>query len=165
MAIVVDTDRVVLVLNGTNYYNMDYILKVTDRQEKPGSSMSPPGQNYKNNIIMALGGQMADIEVSFVIANGGDDKSVDESGNNTHPSGDTVVTVKEQIQYLKDVMQSYKIGSSWTLADEDGFYGSLSDPTNGLNVSFQNLEVPTYDNNSPRWREARMELQVGEVIA
>lgn len=160
-----NTDRIVLVLNGSNYYNIDYIKDVTDRQQRPSTSISPPGQNYKNNIVMSLSGQKADIEISFAIKNDGEDKTLNESGSNTHPSGNSVVTVREQIIYIKDVIQSSNIGASHTLADEKEIYGSLSDPSNGLNVNFENFEVPTYSKDSPKWKEARMELQVGEVIA
>jgi len=157
----VKTSKLKLTLNpgSDNYqYIVDVLDSVDDSQKKDSTSIAMPGQSYKNNILMSLSGQESDITIQFNIHDDGTDKA-----DGTYSS--TVVTISEQIDYIKNEIQAPEIGSSWTLVDENGIYGDYSDPANGLNVAVNKINVATYSKDERKWRSCRIDLTVGEVIA
>ena len=150
----------ILTLNpsGDDPYPYEYIISqiqsIDTREEKPATSITPPGQGFRDNILMGMSGQTMNITINHRIHNGNysSDESVDKA-NGTYSS--TVVTVDEQITYLQDVIHESSFNAEWTLTG-----GRFS----GLPVYLENIDVPVEERTSPRWRSCRIELITGEAI-
>jgi len=149
-----------------NYqYIISQIVTVDDGgPEKPATTIAPPGQSYKNQILMGVGGQKKNITINFRIHNGNysSDETVDKANSGSSGYGSNVVTIDEQIDYISNVIQDPGISASWTLTG--GRFGDFNDPSTGLDVYFEDFSTSSINMNSPRWREARISLIVGESI-
>lgn len=153
-------DQLKLTLNpdDDNYqYIITNIVNVDDRQEKKAMSIALPGQSYKNNILMGISGQEAKIEITFNIHDDGTDKANSASSG----YGSEVITIDEQIEYLKDEMQDKSFTAKWQL---DKIQGSNVYDYDALDVFLTQLRIPMASRDSPKWRECVMSLIVGEGI-
>jgi len=147
-------------------YIISNIINVNFTQEKPSSSIKPPGDAPEKNTIMALQGQTRDPEIRFSIHNDGTDKS-----NGTSPSeiGGDVVTIIEQIIFLRDYIDAPEIESTWTLVDNfddsDLLYGPWNTPSDGMPIIVNSVDTNPVDLESPKWRECRIQLKVGKGVS
>lgn len=154
MAIPSDEDVLKISLNpsGDNYqYYMYPISSVDYTQEKPTTSISLPGQGYKDNVLMGVEGMSADITIQWYIHDDGNDKA---DGSYTS----TIVSIKEQLDYLRDTILAESFTASWELDDVNG------SRFNSLEVAINNINPPIYQNDSPKWLQARMDLTVGGTV-
>lgn len=138
-----------------NYqYIISQIQSIDTREEKPATSITPPGQDYKNNILMGMSGQTMNITINHRIHNGNNssNEAVDKA-NGTYTS--TVVTIDEQIEYLQDVIHDASFDAEWELTG--GRFTNLP-------VYVENVDVSIEERTSPRWRSCRIELITGEAI-
>jgi len=141
--------------NSDNYqYIIDMIQDVDDRQSKDATSISLPGQSYKKNVLMGISGQTSEIDISFYIHDDGTDKA---DGSYTS----TVVSIDEQIDYLKNTMQAPSFSAKWELdkIQGDNVYSYSAHP-----VFFEQVRMPTASRDSPNWRNCSISLVVGESI-
>jgi hypothetical protein len=148
-----------LITNTTDGHEFEIrpLRGVDERQTKDALSIAPPGRAASQNILLGLKGQEADITVRFFLHDDGTDKS-----NGTAPTGefadDTVVTIAEQREYLRVYIQAPDFDTEWTLDHPTG------DEYDGDDVFLERLEIPTLQQDSPLWHEARLELRRGGSV-
>lgn len=161
----------------TYEYEIDMIQNITDSQSKNSMNMSLPGISYRKNIMMGVSGQEADISINFKIHNDGTDKSngtisSSSSGNveikGTEGNGIYITeakTVPQQIFYIKDHIQNKSFTASWKLYDPDGdFYGHSGQTEPGIEVFFADMDLTIISRDSPRWKDCRLDFNVGEGV-
>ena len=146
-------ERLTLTLNPGDADEREYeitILETVDEQQtKEAFSISTPGASAAQNVFIGISGKQADISITFHIHDDGTDKA-----NGTHTS--TVVTVEEQIEYVRDVIQSPAFSASWQLNHETGSKFSNDE------VFFEEFDVPLIERQSPRWKRAMIRLRRGQ---
>ena len=99
-------------------YDIHYIQGVDPTQTKEAVSIAPPGQSAKNNILLGLTGQQADISIRFRAVDDGRDKS-----NGTVPADapySTVKTIDQQRRYLETYLHDPAFTAEWKLTDLNG---------------------------------------------
>lgn len=138
-----------------NYeYTMAVLQGVDESQEKPAFSIAPPGQSASNNILLGIQGQQGDIRITFYLHDDGTDKA-----NGTAPTGvftnDTVVTIAEQREWLREYIHAPPFETDWTLNHDTG------DEFSGDTVFLENMDIPTLQQDSPNWTEATLQLRRG----
>lgn len=154
MAIPTNEDVLKISLNpsGENYQYYIYPLSSVDySQEKPTTNISLPGKGYRDSILMGVSGMTADITIQWDIHDDGNDKA---NGNFTS----TVISIKEQLDYLRDTIFAESFTASWELDDVNG------NRFDSLEVAINNINPPIYQNDSPKWLRARMDLTIGGTI-
>ncbi len=165
-----DLDKIIICFDpdGNNYqYIIRPIDDVPDEVNKETISITPPGQSAENNTQLAVNGEENNITINFFVWNDGYDRAngtapQDGTFSDTDDDGtDDVITVNEQIRYLKNYIESPQVVANWVITDTNNIYGDPSDPTTGTNVTLNRLRLPTYSRNTPKWRAVTMELDVG----
>lgn len=139
---------------GTGYeYAMYPVTEVDERQEKPAFSVSPPGLSARQNILLGLQGQQATIDLQFAIWDDGVDRA-----NSTYSS--SVITVAEQINYLRDEIHQPTFTANWTLDHTTGgqFDSKVYDSDN---VYVESMQLPTISEGNPLWKPATITLRRG----
>lgn len=137
-------------------YDIHYIQGIDGSQSKRATSINPPGQAAKNNILLGLQGQQAEIPIRFRAVDDGRDKS-----NGTVPAGapySTVESISEQRRYLETYLHNPSFEADWTLTHLNG------DHYDGDDVYVERIRTPTMqvDNRSmPIWT---LELRRGSSI-
>lgn len=101
-----------------------------------------------NTVLFRFSGQQEDIDITFAIYDSGDDMS-----NGTHTS--TVVTIQEQIDYLKNEIFQEDYDINWSLHVDRV-------QTSGLNVVITDLQIPSGPGSSSVII-AKMSLKVGNI--
>jgi len=134
-------------------YTMYPVSEVDEDQQKPAFSVSPPGVSARDNVLLGIQGQTADIPIEFVIYDDGTDRA-----NGTYSS--TVVTVGEQINYLRDEMHAPTFSAEWTLDHDTGGQFSTQIYEND-SVYLERLNLPTLSESDRAWKRARMRLRRG----
>jgi hypothetical protein len=138
-------------------YEMSILQGVDESQEKPALSISPPGQSASNNILLGIQGQQGEIRITFFLHNDGTDKA-----NGTAPAGvftnDTVVTIAEQREWLREYIHDPGFDTKWTLTHDTG------DEFSGDDVFLETIDIPTLQQDSPKWHEATMRLRRGGPV-
>jgi hypothetical protein len=136
-------------------YTMYPVQEANESQEKPGISISPPGAAARNNVIVGVQGQNADIPLEFAIW---EDPDGTDRANGTHSS--TVVTVAEQINYLRDVMHDPSTTVPFELTHSPA--GQLSERVYDQDsVYFETLDMTTISASERKWKTATIRLQRG----
>jgi len=124
-------------------------------QEKPSSSIAPPGQSAADNIRMALQGQEGVIPINFVIWNDGEDRA-----NETH--SEPVVTVGEQVEYLKNHFHDPSFGVGFTVEQDNGY---LETRLPSMSGNLENILIPMFNIQSSKWLEGcQLRIEEGENI-
>lgn len=112
-----DVLRITEQTNGYEY-DINYIQGVDPSQTKNAVSIAPPGQSAKNNILLGIQGQEADISIRFLALDDGTDKS-----NGTVPASapySTVETISEQRRYLEEYIHNPSFDATWQLTHVNG---------------------------------------------
>lgn len=151
-----DLEKLTLTLNPSSdnlQYEMYPVTEVDERQDKPAFSIAPPGQDARNNILLRISGMQGDITLEFAIYDDGSDRA-----NGTYTS--TVVTVGEQINYLRDEIQKPTFSAGWTLDHTTGgqFDTKIYDNDD---VYVENMDLPTISRTERKWKIARLSLRRG----
>ena len=157
-------DKIKLTLNPSsdNYqYIITMIDEVRDNLEQSATTFTIPGETYRNNALLGVNGQESIIEVFWRLHNDGE---TDYANSENSGYGSPVNTIREQILYLKDTIHDPSFSSKWTIVDSAGIYGDYSDPATGLEVYLESVNIPTFQRNSPKWRECSMTLVVGDLV-
>lgn len=147
------------ITNTTDGHDYDiYPLRGVDEQQtKDALSISPPGRAASENILLGLKGQEADLTIRFVLHDDGTDKA-----NGTAPTGeydsDTVVTIAEQRDYLRRFIHAPAFDVEWTLTHLTGA------EFDGDTVFLERLDIPTLEQDSPKWHEASIGLRRGGSV-
>lgn len=143
--------------NDTYEYTMSPIGGVDESSEKPAFSIAPPGQAAKNNILLGIQGMQGNIRIQFFLHDDGTDKA-----NGTAPTGvfadDTVVTIAEQREWLREYIHDPAFDTEWTLTHDTG------DEFDGDTVFLESMDIPTLQQDSPKWHEASMRLRRGGSV-
>ena len=134
-------------------YQMYPVTEAPETRDKPAFSVSPPGQSPDNNILLGIQGMQSDIRLQFAIWDDGTDRA-----NGTYSS--TVVTLAEQIRYLRDVMHAPTFSVEWTLDHTPGdqFDSKVYD---AAPVYIERMELPTLSVSDRNWKNATMTLRRG----
>jgi len=156
-------EKLKLILNANLEYMIYPIMEVRDKQTKDATSISLPGQSYKQNVLMGISGQTADLTITYNIHDDGTDKSnstiVADGTNSADIDGDgSITSITEQILYLKDHIQAPSSSASWTLTHTTG------DMYSTLDVFFEEMDMATISLGSPKWRECTLRFQVGSSV-
>jgi hypothetical protein len=152
------TDTLTITQTTDSYeYQIDIIRGVDESQEKPAFSIAPPGQAAKNNILLGIQGMQGNIRIQFFLHNDGTDKS-----NGTAPTGvfadDTVVTIAEQREWLREYIHDPGFDTEWTLTHDTG------DEFDGDSVFLESMDIPTLQQDSPKCHEASKRLRRGGSV-
>ena len=125
------------------------------KQDKPAVSMSMPGGSPSDNQLMGLEGMERTFSLTFFIWDDGEDRA-----NGTHT--DTVVTIKEQIDYLLKYFQAPDFSVGWSVTEANSYYASrLPD----MDVHLENINIPDlFGETNAKWIEADMDFIVGTTI-
>jgi len=151
-AITMTLEKLQLELTNQGYqYDIYPVESVDDNQRKEAFSVAPPGQAPSDNILLGISGMQGDIEIVFWIWDDGTDRA-----NGTYTS--TVVTLTEQLNYLRDEIHDPSFSSAWTLDHLTGNRYSADD------VFVEVMDLPTIQNDSPKWLQARMTLRRGQSV-
>jgi len=146
------TLRLTLNPSTDNYqYDVTMIQSADEDQRKDALSIAPPGLPASDNLLLGVSGMESTISIDFIIYNDGTDKA-----NGTYTS--SVVTVEEQIEYLREVIHSPDFSAGWELTH---LTGSLfdSDP-----VFVETVNPDLLSQQSPLWKPCRLTLRRGESI-
>jgi len=152
------TDSLTITQTTDSYdYQIDIIRGVDESQEKPAFSIAPPGQAAKNNILLGIQGMQGTIRIQFFLHDDGTDKA-----NGTAPAGvftdDTVVTIAEQREWLREYIHDPAFDAEWSLTHDTG------DEFDGDTVFIESMDIPTLQQDSPKWHEASLRLRRGGSI-
>jgi len=134
-------------------YIFKLIRSMPERQTKPVTSISLPGQGATSNILMTLQGMSRTIDLTWTMYNDGTDKS-----NGTAPFGDFpggVKTIAEQKEWLRDYIHSKEIDAKWTFYSDD--YPS------GIECVITDLSFDE-QGDTPLSTDATIRLTIGEAI-
>lgn len=137
--------------SGERSYDI-YPIETTDgSQTKDALSIAPPGLPPSGNILLGVSGMQADITINATAWNDGEDRA-----NGTHTS--TVVTVDEQIDYLRNTIHAPDFSASWEL---DHLTGGMFDDDE---VFVEGVD-PTYiSRESPKWKPVTIRLRRGSSV-
>ena len=151
-----DNVNVIKITNSDGLEYWAYPLEPTQlNQEKPSSSISPPGQGPRDNIRMALQGMNLTIPLGFVLWDDGEDKA-----NGTH--SEPVVTVGEQIEYLLDHFHDPNFGIGYTIEQDNGY---IEKRLPSYEAQLENIIIPIFDPGSSKWLEGcELRFEPGDVL-
>ena len=164
-------DKLLIVLNPDSddvRYAVYPISQIRDAQTKPSISISPPGASYKENLLMGVSGQETEMDIEFYLHDDGEDKS-----HGTHPRDQNVVSLSDQIEYLKDEIHESDFDTSWELYTNFGLWEGYdfnnedydSEPRDeGLEVFIEDVNLTILNENSPKWLQGTIRIKVGEGI-
>lgn len=165
-----DLDNLRLTLTSEDWhYDMHPIQEVRDGQSKDAFSIAPPGMSPRDNVLLGISGMQGDLRIDFTIWDDGTDRAdgtATDANIPTSPApddrggfdGETVVTVPEQIRWLKWYIHRPDFSATWELSHTNGeMYESLP-------VFIEGLDIPTLSNEQPKWREASMTLRIGGSV-
>lgn len=167
----------------------DMVQDIAQEFSKDSTSMALPGSDYRKNILMGLSGMESNITINFYIHDDGTDKSDgtledgdcsqmysegdgddDTDHNFWHDSdGDgnydyEVVTVEEQMHYLRRVIFDPGFTATWELNCPDDEWEGLK-PFDNLEVFVSNVDYSWMNRDSPKWRICRLEAVVGSGVS
>ena len=146
-------------------YRVSMIQSVGGPQTKEALSIAPPGAAPRENILLGVSGMQADVTVRWMIHDDGTDKA---DGTATGVSGfgsDTVVTLNEQIVWLRDHIHDPSFSASWEISHTQGPRSSETVSLyDGDGVFIERVDTPDIVRESPKWLEARMALRRGQSI-
>jgi len=138
-------------------YDLYPLQSVSLTSRKEAFSIAPPGQAAKNNILLGIQGMQGTIRIQFFLHNDGTDKA-----NGTAPTGDftddTVVTIAEQREWLREYIHDPAFDAEWELDHDSG------DEFDGDTVFIESMDIPTLQQDSPKWHEASLRLRRGGSI-
>lgn len=167
----------------------DMIQDVPQTISKDAISMAMPGADYRKNILMGLSGMESDISINFYVQDDGTDRadgtlqsgdcdqmiSGTDGQNFWHDGEWKVITVPEQLHYLRRVIFDPSFDGKWELTNPGA--GDLTNwdqydfkeiagvkPFNNLEVFVENTDLTWMNRESPKWRICRIDLIVGEGI-
>lgn len=123
-------------------------------QDKPSFSISMPGEDARNNVLMGVEGMGNDITVDFYLWNDGNDRA-----NGTHTS--TVKTLQEQMDYLMDTFHDPSFETGWTLSQFQS-YNVPQWPSNSYDGHIESLRPAP--NTSPKWIPMTLQFTVGSTV-
>lgn len=134
-------------------YTMYPVQEVDENQEKPAISIAPPGASARDNFLVGVQGQNADIPLEFAIWDDGSDRA-----NGTHDT--TVTTVGEQINYLRDEMHDPSLTVPFQLTHTPA--GQFSERVYDQDdVYFEKFDVKTISATERKWKPATIRLRRG----
>lgn len=136
---------------GRREYDIYPLQRVDPTQRKNATSIALPGQAPTSNIFLGISGMEQDITIDFFLYDDGTDRA-----NGTHTS--TVVTVEEQLTYLRDTIHEPAFAAAWQLDHLTGGVYANRD------VFLEEFSAAPIDVDSPLWKSARLVLRVGESI-
>lgn len=103
--------------NGRQFHFL-VMAPVDNAKSQPTTNFSLFNQDADDTSRIRFGGQAEQFRFSFVLINDGTDRS-----NGTHSS--QIITIPQQIQYLRDVIFDSNFESEWLFTDSTGkFYSS-----------------------------------------
>ncbi len=147
-------------------YDITMIDGIEDTQRKDAVDITPPGRAPRQNLLLGVSGMSADVSVAWWIHNDGTDKSNGTAANVADFPEDTVVTLNEQIVWLRDYVHAPAFDVSWTLTQVAGPRANETVLVyDNEPVFVESLDLPTIQNDSPKWLAARMGLRFGESIS
>ena len=155
---------VTLTLQGDGYqYEMYPVQEADTTQRKEAFSVAPPGLPARDNILLGISGMQSDITLEFAIWDDGTDRANGTAPNDSVLDGE-VVTLQEQVHWLKGYIQDETFASSWTLEDSQGYFVDFDDGSTGIEVFVEEIDYPTLSQDNERWKPARMGLREGGSI-
>jgi len=137
-------------------YDIHYIQGVDPTQTKNAVSIAPPGQSAKNNILLGIQGQEADISIRFRAVDDGRDKS-----NGTVPADapyGTVETLDQQRRYLETYIQEPSFDARWKLTHLNG------DHYDGDEVYVERIRTPVMQVDNRKMPEWTIDLRRGGSV-
>ena len=109
-----------IVESATSYkYNMDDIADLTDKQQQAIMEFPLPESKAVDNLLFRFDGQTNEAKLTFAIINNGTDRS-----GGTY--GSTIITVAQQLAYLKTYIFTEAASTYWTLTESDLFSGGTT---------------------------------------
>jgi len=152
-------ETLTLTLAGDGYeYTFVPLAGVSESQRKDAVSIAPPGRPASENILLGLSGMQGEITINFNIHDDGTDKA-----NGTAPVGDftndTVVTLEEQRRWLREYIHDFSFDATWTLTHDTG------PAFDGDAVFVEEIDIPTLQQESPKWYRASVRLRRGSSTA
>lgn len=146
-------------------YDITMIDGIDDSQRKDAVSIAPPGLPPRDNILLGVSGMNADVSVGWWIHNDGTDKSNGTAANEPDFPVDTVETLNEQIVWLRDFVHAPAFDVSWTLTQIGGPRAQETVLVyDNEPVFVESLDLPTIQNDSPKWLAATMGLRFGDSV-
>ena len=137
-------------------YDIHYIQGVDPTQTKDAVSIAPPGQSAKNNILLGLQGQEADISIRFRAVDDGRDKS-----NGTVPAGapyGTVETLDQQRRYLETYIHNPSFDARWQLTHLNGNH------YDGDEIYVERIRTPVMQVDNRKMPEWTIDLRRGASV-
>lgn len=149
-------------------YDIRMIDRIEPRQTKEAVSIAPPGMRARENILLGVSGQQADITITFLAMDDGTDLA-NGTVTNTESSDfddvpyasfedNTVETLLEQYRWLMDFIHSGDFGATWVLDDVEGDFYDDDD------VYVETVDTPFYVREQPRTPQWRIDLRFGETV-
>ena len=162
-----DLDVLILANTTDNYeYYMYPIKNVSYEQEKNYFDLRIPGQSAEKTRLMGLSGMGGTIKLDMRIYNDGEDRANGTAPQDTVYFDDTdgdgtddVITVTEQITYLKEYMHDPDLNTQFILIFENGnsYYGGL------IQCVVEKIRPTLFSVGQEKWKECRMDLLVGKA--
>lgn len=159
--------------DGTAEYEYEVKLaqSVTINAKEDSTTLPLPGTKAEESIVQAFQGESEEINISFIIYNDGTDKSngtcpqdSDFNDPSNNPFEDTtgngsqdVVTIQEQIKFLKDYIKTPNISSEHQF---EGYPLVSGDFKQGRLVEVN----PQIDAGSPNHVPCDLRIVVGQVL-
>lgn len=132
-------------------YQITMIERMGAPTRKNAYSVAPPGLSPSENIFLGVSGMEGDIAVDFAIHDDGTDKA-----NGSFTS--SVVTVEEQISYLRETIHAPDFSASWQLTHDTG---SLFDAEP---VFVETVDPVLISQQSQLWKPCRIQFRQGVSI-
>jgi len=135
-------------------YQIYPIQSVDIRSRKEAFSISPPGLQSSDNILLGVNGMQADIEIQARLWNNGEDRA---DGSYTS----SVVTIEEQIEYLEDEIHDSSFSAAWRL---DHLTGSAFNGTEEDEVFVEAIEPTVFSVDEQGFKPVRFTLRRGQSV-
>jgi len=132
-------------------YQIYPIQSVDIRSRKEAFSISPPGLQSSDNILLGVNGMQADIEIQARLWNNGEDRA---DGSYTS----SVVTIEEQIEYLEDEIHDPSFSAAWRL---DHLTGTAF---NDDEVFVEAIEPTVFSVDEQGFKPVRFTLRRGQSV-
>jgi len=154
-------------------YIADMIQEIPQSISKDAMSIALPGADYRDNILMGMSGMESDVSLNCFVHKDGTDRADGTFTNTDCAQGDNftedsgnykVVTVQEQLQYLRRVMFDPGFDATWMIDTPDVASGDIK-PFDNIEVFVEGMDISWMNTDSPSWRVIRVDLRVGSGIS
>jgi hypothetical protein len=143
------TDAYIVNRGNNRRYNLSIISDFSYTHSQQTMDFPLPEAKAEENLLFRFDGQVLEIVFTFAIIDDGTDKS-----HGTHTS--EVVTITEQLEYLKDYIFTPEYNTYWTLTDNEEFSG-------GVDGAIKEKRIHKFP-GQPDYKEGKITFILGEVV-